>query len=598
MLVRAEDDSKTDVTASEVTQELVGNKQGLAQKARKAFMVTGIVTGILLAAAMVSKAILQNDLEMASAAAVETLYTVPTVQEYKKQKPIPPKPYECSIAKQNCAKSKCCDNFGFQCYSKNATYGSCMEKCEPAKLAKAGNGSWTCTPLGLRNRCADDSEDCSAFGCCASDGSQCYEQSPGKALCKKTCDASSWPTQGWSCAAIGPRNTYSYKGDTYKGMLETSPPMKGCAYIGENCAATKCCSWSGYSCYEKNATWSSCLNFCIPGKPNGGISNEPIVQAGAPEKNPPSHWWARFDETGPGAWTCKRLMPKPLTPGVLKGTSLYCYSVALDKSNGGKKTIPELDLLANAQMLGAHVFACDAWDVFSDVSVTLGSKSTDQMKSTVKVEYTKVFASNGSAVRRPNTQIYVNTELFMNVWRAIKKNGEYAKHEWVVKSDPATVFIPARLRIILQTQLVTQKGVYLENCKYVRMSLHGSLEVVSKVGFDTFLDKLDDCYTTLPWRAGIHTHFKYYGEDKFLQFCMDKHGVDKVASRQMVEQVPKPMNIYGLHLTVSCPGHRIKFETAIKKWKPNCTRSKTAGLHPFKTVKEWTTCFENTTASV
>jgi len=530
--------------------------------------------------------------QMGSVEAMENLYKVPTIKEYKKRKPVPPKPYECSVAKQNCAKSQCCDNFGFQCYEKNGTFGTCMEKCEPAKLATAGNGSWSCKPLGLRNRCAADSEDCSAFGCCDTDGYQCFEQSPGKASCKKTCDANSWPTQGWTCAAIGLPNTYSYKGDTYAGVLETAPPMKGCAYIGENCAATKCCSWSGYSCYEKNSTWSSCLKYCIPGKPNGGITNEPIVQAGAPADKPPSHWYARFDETGPGSWTCKRLVPRPLVHGMQSGTSLYCYSVALDKSNGGKKTVPELDLLANAEKLGAHVFACDAWDVFSDISMPLGSKST------VKVEYSKVYASNGSAVRRPNTQIYVNTELFMNVWRTIKKQDTWAGHAWVVKADPVTVFIPARLRIILQTQWVTPKGIYMENCKYVRMSLHGSLEVVSKEGFATFLNKLDDCHATLPWKDGTFAHFKYYGEDKFLQFCMDKHGVDKVPSRQMVEQVPKKMNIYGLHLTVSCPGHRTKFETGMKKWKPNCTRSKTAGLHPFKTVKEWTACFKNTTASV
>jgi len=201
-------------------------------------------------------------------------------------------------------------------------------------------------------------------------------------------------------------------------------------------------------------------------------------------------------------------------------------------------------------------------------------------KSTVQVEYKKVYASNGSAVRRPNTQIFVNTELFMNVWKTIKQQKTWAGYGWVVKADPQTVFIPARLRIILQTQLVTQKGIYMENCNYVRMSLHGSLEVVSKFGFATFLNKLDDCYTALPWKDGTYSHFKYYGEDKFLQFCMDKLGIDKVYSRQMVEQ------------------HRTKFETAMKKWKPNCTRSKTAGLHPFKTVKEWTECFKNTTASV
>merc|ERR1712048_557841 len=90
------------------------------------------------------------------------------------------------------------------------------------------------------------------------------------------------------------------------------------------------------------------------------------------------------------------------------------------------------------------------------------------------------------------------------------------------------VFIPARLRTILSTQMVTEAGVYIENCKYVRMSLHGSMEVVSKDAFGTFLDNLDDCYETLPWKNGSAAHWRYYGEDKFMQFCMDKHGVTRV----------------------------------------------------------------------
>ena len=43
--------------------------------------------------------------------------------------------------------------FGLQSYAKTAaTFGSCLKKCEPAKQ---GNGTWTCKPLGLQNRCAD-----------------------------------------------------------------------------------------------------------------------------------------------------------------------------------------------------------------------------------------------------------------------------------------------------------------------------------------------------------------------------------------------------------------------------------------------------------
>merc|ERR1711879_1048864 len=151
--------------------------------------------------------------------------------------------------------------------------------------------------------------------------------------------------------------------------------------------------------------------------------------------------------------------------------------------------------------------------VFSDVEEALNPGST------IKVAYTKVLTPNGTAVRRPNTKIYVNSLLFGNVWRYIKKETTWTSFSWVVKADPSTVFIPARLRTILSNQMVTEAGVYMENCKFVRMSLHGSLEVISKDAFGTFLDNLDDCYETLPWKNGSHAHWRYYGEDKFMQFA-------------------------------------------------------------------------------
>merc|ERR1711953_104872 len=237
-----------------------------------------------------------------------------------------------------------------------------------------------------------------------------------------------------------------------------------------------------------------------------------------------------------------------------------------------------------AQKLKTHVFACERWMVFSDIEMKLDTNAG----GFVKVAYPK-------GIKRPNTKNYVNLPVFLNVWRAIKTDTNWKSFPWVVKADPSTVFIPQRLRELVRYQLVTEQGVYMENCKYVRMSFHGSLEVMSKDAFATFLDNLDDCYETLPWKDGVHAHFKYYGEDKFLQFCMDKHGVTRVPSRQIVDTVPKDQNIYGLHLTVSCPGHRTKFETTMHKWHPNCSRSVTAAIHAFKTPKSWLECLKNTT---
>ena len=67
------------------------------------------------------------------------------------------------------------------------------------------------------------------------------------------------------------------------------------------------------------------------------------------------------------------------------------------------------------------------------------------------------------------------------------------------------------------------------------MSFHGSLKVIYKNVFGTFLDNSDDCLEALPWKDGFHAYFKYYDEDKFLQLCMDKRGVTRVPSRPMVE---------------------------------------------------------------
>merc|ERR1711994_794542 len=117
-----------------------------------------------------------------------------------------------------------------------------------------------------------------------------------------------------------------------------------------------------------------------------------------------------------------------------------------------------------------------------------------------------------------------------------------------------------------------------ENCKYVRMGFHGSLEVYSGLAFSKLLSHMEDCQTRLPIHSGDHAHFREYGEDKFAAWCMHLVGVDKIPSRQQVDSLPEDTMIQGLHITVSCPGHRTKFERTMKKWHPNCTKTKYAIL--------------------
>merc|ERR1712039_747635 len=224
--------------------------------------------------------------------------------------------------------------------------------------------------------------------------------------------------------------------------------------------------------------------------------------------------------------------------GYLSGTSLYCFTVALSENGSGKKIV-ELEIIKKAQEKYTHVFACDHWTVFSDKEMALNPGKT------VKVDYPKT-------VKRPNTKNWVNLPLFLNVWKIIK-------------------------------QATTWK------------SFHGSLEVISRQAFGTFLDHLEDCQRVLPWSNADHAHFKYYGEDKFAAWCMHAYGVDKVPSMQSVESVPGGQPIYGLHVSVSCPGHRSLIDLNSTKWHPNCSRTKTAGMFAFRTVEKYLTCLQETT---
>ena len=191
--------------------------------------------------------------------------------------------------------------------------------------------------------------------------------------------------------------------------MSTAPPIKKCSCVDESCADTKCCRWSGYDCYEKNATWASCLRSCVPKKPNGGVSNFMKFQAGAPKDNPPKHWAPYPEEAGLGPRSCNHLTP-PLVCGVSRGTSLFCFTVAIN-NNGGKKKIDELVLIKTAQKAQAGVFPGDTRNVFSDDVVLLNPGST------IRVDYTKGPHPDGTAIQRPNTKLFVITLLFADVWR-------------------------------------------------------------------------------------------------------------------------------------------------------------------------------------
>merc|ERR550532_285939 len=50
-----------------------------------------------------------------------------------------------------------------------------------------------------------------------------------------------------------------------RGEPEPPPPCDTCSARGANCVATGCCRDPGFTCYEKDGYFASCMQACEPG---------------------------------------------------------------------------------------------------------------------------------------------------------------------------------------------------------------------------------------------------------------------------------------------------------------------------------------------
>jgi len=324
--------------------------------------------------------------------------------------------------------------------------------------------------------------------------------------------------------------------------IVVKPPREKCSKIGGSCLSTKCCKMSGYNCYEKTPGSATCMKSCIPGV-NG---------------------------------TC--LMPGTLVPtkqaiGV-PGTTLFCFTLYMEDT-GSTKKFYDLSLLRTNLFLGSSLFGCEAYKVYSDVETWL---------SPGEVFTAKVDDVNGDFHfgKRKMTGTWINSPIFIQVWKAIRTEGLWASHDWTVKVDADTVFLPMRIRTKLGGQKVTSSGIYLENCKYVNYGFFGNLEVISHQGFSTFLANLEDCVSALNWKGSEKaTGMEPWGEDLLMQRCMDLHGVDKVEA-------------FDITTDSMCKAFRPEGQKKNKKWRPNCALTSTAAMHPFMKPFEYFECLKAT----
>merc|ERR1712039_763363 len=115
---------------------------------------------------------------------------------------------------------------------------------------------------------------------------------------------------------------------------------------------------------------------------------------------------------------------------------------------------------------------------------------------------------------------------------------------------------------------MSRKVVSSSKIAKVMYGFFGNLEVVSKDGFDTFASNLESCKKTVDWK-GTDPDWKFgpYGEDLFMQKCMEKVGVQKQSD-------------FYMDADGACPAKRPKaLRKSPKTWHPSCEGNQAIVIH-------------------
>lgn len=321
--------------------------------------------------------------------------------------------------------------------------------------------------------------------------------------------------------------------------LAITPSFPSCSGPKDNCFETGCCQTSGHQCWVKDAHEGRCNLTCTPG--NG-------MQCGLPLNGQPS---------------------VPVQSNL--PATLYCFAVYTENT-GSSEESTELDLLKLQKQHGVSLYGCDAWDVYADVAVPIDEGYTTIMVQDVYNEFHQI--------KRKETKTWVNWALFYQVWVQVREVGRWEKMGWTVKVDADAVFIPQRMRDWLAPKGESPHGVYFENCPNVQYGFFGNLEVMSNTATKVLTKYLEDCHAVYAPCANDGCDWKWgsWGEDVFVQRCMDRHYVDKIEA-------------FDITTDGACESDRPEGEKKNKKWHlEDCTGVTTAAVHPFKKSKDYFRC--------
>lgn len=358
------------------------------------------------------------------------------------------------------------------------------------------NGPVACIP----DPCGTPGEDCTKSQCCSqgrgAGGMTCFAKDDNFATCMPQCE-STGDHKDWSCKALGNRTLFP----------------TGCGWAGASCAKDKLCCNTGFSCIVKDDTFMGCTQTV---KKSTWASQNVAVPAG---------WQGTFVAGGRTEYQ----VPAAAEGQPVAGTSMYCFMAILPSSN-------EVTLMKLARNNKAHIFGCDAHDVYHSWQSTKGSWDTGEATLT-------------------------NTDVFINVWQQVMKKGRYLNYEWSVKADADAILIPGRLKQHMEAlRPPAYRAIYMKNNAMDKglgnNGFLGAVEVFSKVAVQVYFDNQEGCHKTM----GINA-----GEDGFFKGCMDALGVGFMVDAQMFNPDISP----GV-----------------------CNNEARAAFHPLKDPSNWQCCLD------
>jgi len=262
--------------------------------------------------------------------------------------------------------------------------------------------------------------------------------------------------------------------------------------------------------------------------PSGG-SQDGLIQA-----------WVAPTETSTTTYTTTH----PLGPD----PTLFCWSHMEPGTS-------EVALIRLQLVKRASIFACNYAAVVSSHKFLLGN--IDGTDVWTWVNPTMDIAMGKRGVDGATTDSFLNTEIFLIAWDTLMGSNQIWPYDFVVKVDPDAVFFPDRLRKHVAPHV--GKPVYFSNCgKYGgEVLLYGSLEVFSTQALRRYEQGVEEC-RKLPWKG--------WGEDYYMQHCMNQLGVENVPDTEQV----------GDDRCVSAA----------------CSDYTRVAYHDFKDPKGWFECFE------